>query len=178
MAYTVITNVEDISEDGRRYFTVGYIVAAGTSPDQADDEAVETVTIDVNEDDLAWKANLDRALRVSGWRLAGNVEAVDRLGTGSWIWAPVLRSALREDRRTVLNPYEGGYVVEVYNTEVFDIAGEELGESGVQLDEATLTWLDELGVTPENPSLWVNIVPVGAYAPNNRPMAERGVKPA
>jgi|SRR6059036_1650251 len=67
-------------------------------------------------------------------------------------------------------------IVEIYRGEAPGTEGIELGEwigDGNQLDDATQMWLDEMGVTPDNPDLWVNVVPVGEWAPNNRPLAQR-----
>lgn len=73
------------------------------------------------------------------------------------------------------------YTVEIYRGEAPGTEGVELEDwlgDGNELDDATWAWLKEQGYGTAAPDLWVNIVPTGAWAPSNRPLAQREITKA
>lgn len=71
--YQLISNAEDTSQDGNRYYSTGWIVPpCGMDPeirgDDADGKAMDSVAWPVTEDPEEAAGTMDRALAEAGWR--------------------------------------------------------------------------------------------------------------
>lgn len=63
------------------------------------------------------------------------------------------------------------HILEIYRNAVMDIAGQE--PENLQLSPEVWAWLTEQGYgTDDEPDMWINLVEVGVWANNNRPVAE------
>ncbi|HTI26203.1 MAG TPA: helix-turn-helix domain-containing protein [Kutzneria sp.] len=92
-------------------------------------------------------------------------------GRPAWHW-PDIQAWLRGTGR----PSEPVWV-ELMEGESPYAAGVDYGDvaplPSVEGDAALWAWLDGEGYGPDQPNLWINLVPIGTWAPNNTPAAQR-----